>query len=125
MHVHTHIYLCVCVCVNVCVCVWVGAFVRECVCLCVDSFRDPAGFENLLLVVETSLCVILMHYFFGHAEFLPGGPVCDYMDNRIVRALSVAPPLVSLSLAPPPPLPPLSVSLSTLCVCALSAVNIM
>jgi hypothetical protein len=109
--------------------VWVGAFVRECVCLCVDSFRDPAGFENLLLVVETSLCVILMHYFFGHAEFLPGGPLFDYMDSRIVRALSVAPPLVSLSLClslslslslPLPPSLPLSLSLSLPHACARS-----
>ena len=63
------------------------------------SLRDPAGFENLLLVVETSLLAGVMHYSFSLSEFLPDGPLFTQLqetageDNEIVYAS----PLVSVS----------------------------
>ena len=89
-HPHTHTHVIVCVCVRACV--------RVCLHVFMGSLRDPAGFENLLLVVENSLLVGVMHYSFSVADFLPDGSLSAYTqqtsgeDNEIVYPS----PLVSL-----------------------------
>ena len=45
------------------------------------GYRDPASFEHLLLVVELSLCTMLMRYSFSHTEFLPGGRLMRYRQQ--------------------------------------------